>query len=205
MDTQLDKVSYVLGQQIGNDLRTQEIEVNSEVFLSSIKSALNGEDNKLSPEEMHNVMSTFQAEMQAKAIERANKVGIANQEEGLKFLEENKTKDGIITTDSGLQYKVLSSGEGNTPGLTSQVEVHYEGKLLNGEIFDSSYQRGQTTSFPVNGVIAGWTEALQLMKEGDVWEIFIPSALAYGSQGAGGKIGPNATLNFKVELVKVLS
>ena len=112
--------------------------------------------------------------------------------------------EGVTVTASGLQYKVITAGSGNSPSAESEVETHYEGKLIDGTVFDSSYQRGQTTTFPVNRVIAGWTEALQLMKEGDVWELTIPSALAYGTQGAGGVIGPNATLVFKVELIKVL-
>ena len=205
METQLDKISYILGQQIGNDLKTQQIEVNPSIFVDSIKSALEGLESKFNPEETHNIMSTFQAEMQAKAMSLANEAGKLNLEEGIKFLEENKTSEGVTTTESGLQYKVINTGDGQSPTASSTVETHYEGKLLNGEIFDSSFARGETTTFPVNGVIAGWTEALQLMKEGDMWELYIPAALAYGSQGAGGKIGPSSTLIFKVELIKVVS
>jgi FKBP-type peptidyl-prolyl cis-trans isomerase FklB len=129
----------------------------------------------------------------------------ANIEAGKNFLAQNQEKESVTVTDSGLQYSVITSGEGKTPLASSSVEVHYEGTLIDGTVFDSSYKRGQTTSFPVNGVIPGWTEALQIMKEGDIWNLTIPSELAYGQSGAGEQIGPNTVLNFKVELVKVIS
>ncbi len=204
METQQDKVSYIIGRQIGTDFKTQGIEVNSNVFIESFQSALSGEESKLSAEETQAIMNTFQAEMQAKAVEQAAVAGEANQKLGTEYLEKNKATEGVITTESGLQYKVLESGNGNSPTAESQVETNYEGKLIDGTIFDSSFARGQSATFPVNGVIAGWTEALQPMKEGDVWELTVPAALAYGSQGAGAQIGPNATLIFKVELIKVL-
>ena len=204
MDTQIDKVSYIIGHQIGGDFKNQGIEVNPEVFMTAFNSALTGAPSEISPEDTQVIMNKFQSEMQEKSMEKANAAGAENLKEGTAFLEKNKLNDDVTTTSSGLQYKVISEGEGATPSAESTVEVHYEGKLLDGTVFDSSYQRGQTTSFPVNGVIAGWTEALQLMKEGATYELFIPAALAYGSQGAGAQIGPNATLNFKVELVKVL-
>ena len=142
--------------------------------------------------------------MQAKAVEKSAEQGGVNLAEGTEYLEKNKAAEGVTITDSGLQYKVLTSGNGATPTAESSVETNYEGKLLDGTIFDSSFARGESATFPVAGVIAGWTEALQLMKEGDVWEVTVPAALAYGSQGAGGQIGPHATLVFKVELIKVI-
>ena len=203
MSTELNETSYVLGQQIGNDLKNQEIAIEFETFFDSIKDAYAGKESKYSMEETQGIMTKLQGALQEKAQARANVAGEANMTEGLAYLTENKAKDGVQITESGLQYLVLETGAGATPSAESIVEVHYEGKLINGTIFDSSYQRGETASFPVNRVIAGWTEALQLMKEGDVWEVTIPAALAYGSQGAGEVIGPNATLIFKVELVKV--
>jgi FKBP-type peptidyl-prolyl cis-trans isomerase FklB len=195
METQQEKVSYIIGRQIGTDFKTQGIDVNSDVFVDSFKSALLGEESKISAEETQNIMNTFQAEMQAKAVEHAAKAGGENLKIGADYLEKNKSAEGVTTIESGLQYKVLESGTGNTPTAESTVEVNYEGKLIDGTVFDSSFARGQS---------AGWTEALQLMKEGDVWELTIPAALAYGSQGAGGAIAPHATLLFKVELIKVM-
>lgn len=202
--SELLEQSYVLGQQVGKDLSNQEIEIDFKTFFESIEDAYTGKESKYDDAKTGEIMAKLQAGLQAKAEARANVAGAENQKVGLAYLEENKDKEGVIVTESGLQYKVLQEGSGASPSAESTVETHYEGKLIDGTIFDSSYQRGQTTSFPVNRVIAGWTEALQLMKEGDVWELTIPSALAYGSQGAGGVIGPNATLIFKVELVKVL-
>lgn len=200
----MDKVSYIIGRQIGSDFKNQGIEVNTDVFTQSFQSAILGEDSKISLEETQIIMNEFQTEMQAKAVAKAEAAGADNLKIGNEYLENNKNKEGVVVTESGLQYKVLTQGEGAIPTAESSVEVHYEGTLIDGTVFDSSYQRGQTTSFPVAGVIAGWTEALQLMKEGSVYELTIPAALAYGSQGAGAQIGPNSTLNFKVELVKVL-
>jgi FKBP-type peptidyl-prolyl cis-trans isomerase FklB len=168
-----------------------------------VKSSYNDENSAISKEEETRVMDAFHTKMQAEHDEIAARIGQKNLEEGQAFLAENKTKDGVQETASGLQYKVIESGSGTTPTLNSTVETHYEGSLIDGTVFDSSYKRGESISFPVGGVIAGWTEALQLMKEGDVWELFIPSDLAYGAQGTGRMIGPNATLKFKVELIKV--
>lgn len=204
MNNDLHDMSYVLGQQIGNDLKNQEIDIDFDTFFLSIKDAYSGKENKFTAEENHLIMAKLQNSLQDKAMARAAMAGENNLSQGITYLAENKEKEGVITTESGLQYKIIQTGNGNSPKVDSTVETHYEGKLLDGTIFDSSYQRGETTRFPVNQVIAGWTEALQLMKEGDVWELTIPAALAYGSQGAGGLIGPQATLIFKVELVKVL-
>jgi FKBP-type peptidyl-prolyl cis-trans isomerase FklB len=141
--------------------------------------------------------------MMAKQQELAKIVGEKNQKEGEAFLAENKKKEGVITLPSGLQYKVIKAGSGNKPKATDTVSVHYQGTLVNGTEFDSSYRRGQPVSFPVNGVIPGWTEALQLMEAGAKWQIVIPSNLAYGDRGAGPQIGPNATLIFEIELISI--
>src|SRR5690606_9682743 len=156
-----------------------------------------------SQEEIQSTMMQLQMQMQEKQQANAGPAGEQNQQEGEAFLKANKEKEGIKTLASGLQYQVLESGSGKTPSASSQVTTHYEGTLINGTVFDSSYERGEPATFPVNGVIAGWTEALQLMKEGDKWRLFIPSNLAYGPRGAGADIGPNATLIFDVELLSV--
>ncbi len=203
MNTDQQKVSYIIGRQIGGDFRNQGIEIDFDNFLQGTRSAYLAEETEISREEADRVMGDFQKKMQAQAQEMASVVGEKNIAEGKAYLEENRNKDGVEVTASGLQYRVLESGSGNTPTLTSTVETHYEGTLIDGTIFDSSYKRGETISFPVNGVIPGWTEALQLMKEGDIWELVIPSELAYGEKAAGQAITPNSTLKFKIELIKV--
>ncbi|OIQ15939.1 MAG: hypothetical protein BM556_16725 [Bacteriovorax sp. MedPE-SWde] len=197
------KVSYILGQQIGSDLKNQGIQADMETFCSSLSSAFAGEPSEMGQEEIQEVMTSFQTIMQAKQAEMMKEAASANVEEGKKFLETNKSAEGVQTLPSGLQYKVLTEGTGNKPTAENEIEAHYEGRLINGEVFDSSYQRGTPATFPVNRVIAGWTEALQLMTEGSKWQLFIPSSLAYGDQGAPPAIGPGATLIFDVELLNI--
>lgn len=204
MNTDMDKISYIIGRQIGGDFKKQGIEINFDHFSQGARSAFLGEKSEISEEETNTVMSTFQAKMQEEMMRMQGEMAGKNQAEGKAFLEENAKREGVITTASGLQYLKLESGNGKTPTAADQVEVHYEGTLIDGTVFDSSYQRGESITFPVGGVIAGWTEALQLMKEGDVFELAIPSELAYGEQGAGGTITPFSTLKFKVELIKVI-
>lgn len=204
MNNDQEKISYIIGRQIGNDFRTQSIDINFDTFFQGVRSSFLGEESELSAEESNELMNNFQAQIQEAAMKLQDEMGNKNLSEGQKYLEVNKSKTGVETTTTGLQYLRLENGAGATPSLASQVEVHYEGSLIDGTIFDSSYQRNESITFPVNGVIPGWTEALQLMKEGDVWELVIPSQIAYGAQGAGGAIGPNAVLKFKVELIKVL-
>lgn len=204
MNTDQEKVSYIIGRQIGGDFAQQNIEIAFDNFFQGVRSSFLGEESELDQEESSRVMGAFQEKMQAAAQELSMKAAEGNIAAGEAFLTENKLVDGVQVTASGLQYRVLEAGAGTTsPELTSTVETHYEGTLVDGTVFDSSYQRGETVSFPVNGVIPGWTEALQLMKEGDVWELAIPSALAYGDQGAGGAIQPHSTLKFKIELIKI--
>lgn len=192
-----NKLSYALGMNVAQSLKNQGLEVSSpEEFARAMSSVINGEGTDMTPDQ---AMETINAFMQ-KIAEAA---GSENQVAGEKFLAENKGKEGVTTTDSGLQYEVLASGDGATPGPTDQVTTHYHGTLISGKVFDSSVERGQPASFGVNQVIAGWTEALQLMKEGDKWRLFVPSNLAYGARGAGADIGPNSTLIFEVELLKV--
>ena len=196
------KVSYLFGFDMGQRLKHDEIEVDVKALTMALSDAKGEGKPRLSQEEIQTVMKTFQERQQAKRAESQKAVADANEKEGAAFLVENAQKEGVVTTDSGLQYKVIKAGEGASPSADDKVSVHYRGTLIDGTEFDSSYSRGQPVSFPVKGVIAGWTEALQLMKEGAKWELYIPSGLAYGPGGTSGKIGPNATLIFEVELLK---
>ncbi|MFH0764971.1 MAG: FKBP-type peptidyl-prolyl cis-trans isomerase [Calditrichota bacterium] len=203
LETQMDKVSYAIGLDIGRSFKEQTMEINADALVKGIRDALAGGATLMTDEEVKTAMETWQEDMMNKMDpDRKDNAGM-NKTEGETFLQENKTKEGVITLPSGLQYKVLKEGTGSSPKLEDEVVTHYQGRLINGKVFDSSYDRGEPISFPVNGVIAGWTEALQLMKEGSKWELFVPSNLAYGSRGAGPDIGPNATLIFEVELIKV--
>jgi len=209
LDTHEKKVSYIIAEDMAKRLQTQDVTLDPQVVLMALQDVQAGRDSRLSDDEKKQVISVFQEKMQSKQQERLaqqekefNNSAEKNKAEGKTFLEANAKKDGVVTTDSGLQYKVITEGSGDTPSAESVVEVDYEGKLIDGTVFDSSYTNGQPVQFPVNGVIKGWTEALQLMKEGAKWELYIPSDLAYGPGGAGGVIGPNATLIFTVELHK---
>ena len=196
---QKDKVSYILGTDIGNNLKKQSISVNPKILAKGIEDALAGAKPLLTDQEIQETMMAFQKEVMAKQAEVAKK----NKAEGEAFLAENKKKEGVKTTPSGLQYKVIKPGKGKKPKSSDTVTVNYRGTLIDGTEFDSSYKRGQPATFQVSGVIPGWTEALQLMEEGAKWQLFIPSNLAYGERGAGGVIGPNATLIFEVELLSI--
>ena len=195
------KESYSVGYQFGQNLKKMETDLDAEVLSAAIRDALSGKESRLSDEEMRasltNLREKTVAAMQASAKEQAQE----NLAEGEKFLAENKTKEGVKTTASGLQYRVIEEGEGPSPKAGDTVTVHYRGTLVDGTEFDSSYQRGEPATFPLTGVIPGWTEALQLMKKGSKWVIFIPSSLAYGERGAGNRIPPNSTLIFEVELI----
>ncbi len=195
---ELDKFSYALGMSIaGNLIQSGVKTVNPELFLEAFKDTFEGEMPKIMPDEANKILEEF--------IGKANAgQGADNLEEGLKFLAENSQQEGVLELPSGLQYKVLNEGDGDIPQLTDKVRCHYHGTLINGSVFDSSVERGQPADFPVNGVIQGWIEALQLMSTGSKWRLFIPSELAYGEQGAGGTIGPNTTLIFDVELLEIL-
>jgi FKBP-type peptidyl-prolyl cis-trans isomerase FklB len=202
---QKDKISYSIGLDIGKNLKQQSIEVNLDALAAGLKHGTTGTGAQMTDEQTREVMTAFQKEMMAKQQAKAAVAGDKNKKEGADFLAANKKKEGVKTTASGLQYKVLKDGTGKTPKATEEVTTHYRGTLIDGTEFDSSYKRNEPTSFPVNGVIAGWTEALQLMKEGAKWQLFIPSELAYGERGAGAKIGPGATLIFDIELLSVNS
>ncbi|NJO14880.1 MAG: FKBP-type peptidyl-prolyl cis-trans isomerase [Thioploca sp.] len=206
LSNQQDKLSYSFGQNIGSSLKKQEIELNLDLLMKGIQDAIADKESLLTPEEMANVLKEFQKERFAKLAEERKALAETNLKEGEAFLTANKAKEGVITLPSGLQYKVITQGTGKTPKATDQVTTHYRGTLIDGTEFDSSYKRGKPATFAVNQVIPGWTEALQLMKEGDKWQLFIPAKLAYGDRGVpGGKIGPSATLIFDIELISVNS
>ena len=200
---QKDKISYSIGLDIGTTLKRQVIEVNEELLNTGIQDGLSGKKPLLSEDQVKETMALFQKEMLAKQAEAKKAAAAKNSAEATKFLAENKTKEGVKTTASGLQYKVLKEGSGPTPKPTDTVKVNYRGTVLDGTEFDSSYKRGEPASFPVNRVIKGWTEALQLMKVGSKYQLFIPAALAYGGRGAGSDIGPDAMLIFDVELLGI--
>jgi len=197
--SQKEKMSYIIGMDIGNNLKRQSIDIEPASLAKGIKDALAGGKPLLTEQEIQETMGIFQKDMMAKQQEMGNK----NKKEGEAFLNENKKKEGVKTLPSGLQYRVIKEGTGKKPKLADSVTAHYRGTLIDGTEFDSSYKRGQPASFSVSRVIPGWTEALQLMGEGAKWQLFIPSNLAYGEQGAGAVIGPNATLIFEVELISV--
>ncbi len=203
LKSQKDKNSYAIGSDMGNSLKKNEIDADPQVLSQGIKDAMSGGKQLMSEQEVRETLTGLQKDLQAKQQERIKVAAEKNKKEGEAFLAENKKKDGVVTLASGLQYKILKPGTGKSPKATDTVTVNYRGTLLDGTEFDSSYKRGQPATFPVKGVIAGWTEALQLMKEGATWQLFIPSNLAYGERGAGGVIGPNATLIFEVELLSV--
>ncbi|MBB6610068.1 FKBP-type peptidyl-prolyl cis-trans isomerase [Pontibacter sp. Tf4] len=194
-----EKISYIIGRDMAGNLKKQGIDVNPDAFIKGMKEAIEGKPSTLSQAEVQEAMMQLQQEMGAKQGAAASE----NKQAGEAFLAENKNKEGVKTLPSGLQYEVLKEGSGKSPSASDKVTTHYHGTLIDGTTFDSSYERGQPATFPVNGVIAGWTEALQLMKEGAKWRLYIPSDLAYGSQGAGDVIGPNAALIFDVELISV--
>lgn len=202
MTTARDSVSYIIGQDIGGNFKKNQIDVNVDVLLQGIVNALAGNDSLISEERKMAIMSKFQQEIQTKQQANMAKEAETNKMAGKAFLEANLKKDGVKQTPSGLQYKALKEGTGAQPTAQSKVTVHYEGKLIDGKIFDSSYERGQTATFPLNGVIKGWTEGLQLMKEGSIYELYIPSELGYGDRG-NQAIPGGSTLIFKVELIKV--
>jgi len=198
-----DKVSYMIGYQIGSNFKRDGLQVDLNMLSNGLKEALAGEKSPLTAEESQKLMATLQKDLQTKAEGKRKAEGEKNAAEGKAFLAENAKKPGFKTLPSGLQYKVITEGKGDAPKATDTVSTNYKGTLINGTEFDSSYKRGQPAKFPVNGVIKGWTEALQLMKPGAKWSLVVPADLAYGDRGAGDAIGPNSTLQFEVELLSI--
>jgi FKBP-type peptidyl-prolyl cis-trans isomerase FklB len=204
LETRQDSVSYSIGMNVGMNLLKDSITVNPDAFVRGLlDAALDTSRRIMSDAEIDACMTAFQQELQMKQQERAMATSLKNKAEGEAFLADNGKKSGIVTTASGLQYRVITTGSGKKPDASSSVTTHYVGRLLDGTEFDSSVKRGQPATFPVNGVIKGWGEALQLMNEGSKWEVWIPPSLAYGESGAGGVIPPNATLVFEIELLSV--
>jgi len=198
-----DRISYSIGMDIGRNLQRQPFEVDPELLAQGIRDVFSGGKTLLTEEEQKQTLADLQKELMAKQQEHVRDMMEKNKKEGEEFLAANGKKEGVVTLPSGLQYKVLTAGSGASPKLTDTVETNYRGTLLDGTEFDSSYKRGQTATFPVNGVIEGWKEALQKMKVGDKWQLFVPSGLAYGERGAGRDIGPNQALIFEVELLGI--
>lgn len=199
-----DRASYAIGLNIGRNMKSQEVPVNVELLIKGLRDALAGTSPALTDEEMQAAVTSLQQSVMAKQQEKMKAEGDKNQKAADDFLAKNKAKEGVKTTASGLQYEVLKEGTGATPKPTDKVTVHYTGTLLDGTKFDSSVDRGEPVTFGVNQVIAGWTEALQLMKVGGKYKLYVPPALGYGPQGAGnGEIGPNSLLVFEVELLGV--
>ena len=200
LENETQKISYTIGVQTGQGLKAGGIEIDVDTFVRGIQDVLAGREPVLSPEEMRQVMMDLQQRMMAKMQEQSAK----NLADGEAFLEENKNKPGVKVLPSGLQYKVLKEGAGRSPNATDTVKAHYRGTLLDGTEFDSSYKRNEPTEFAVNRLIPGWTEALQLMKEGAKWELYIPAKLAYGQRGAPPRIPPNSALVFEMELLEIV-
>ena len=197
LNTEMEKVSYSLGVNVAKSVKNQGLEsIDSEAIAQAFTDVFEGNELKISEQESNIILQDYFGKI-------AKEAKSANVEAGEKFLAENAKRDGVTTTATGLQYEVLVEGSGDSPKETDQVTVHYHGTLIDGTVFDSSVERGQPATFPVNGVIAGWVEALQLMNPGAKYKLFIPSNLAYGERGAGGSIGPNATLIFEVELISI--
>lgn len=203
LETVQDSVSYSIGANYAGQLLTAKEEINLDKIIDGMQDKFNEEALLLTTEESQKVMRDFSMRMRKKQEEKNKVSSQSNIEEGNNFLAENKNKDGVVTTASGLQYKVIAQGNGSKPVPTDKVSVHYRGTLIDGTEFDSSYKRGKPVSFPVNGVIKGWTEALQLMNVGSKYQLFIPSNLGYGKRGAGQTIGPDAVLIFEVELLGI--
>jgi FKBP-type peptidyl-prolyl cis-trans isomerase FklB len=203
LKTQKDKFSYALGMNLGKNLHQQAVAVDPNILARGLKDALTGGKTLLTDDEARAALTAAQAEVRAKQQEKMQQAGAENKKEGETFLAANKAKDGVVTLPSGLQYKILTAGTGPKPTASDTVVCNYRGTLINGTEFDSSYKRGQPATFPVGGVIKGWTEALQLMPVGSKWQLFIPADLAYGDRGAGADIGPGATLIFEVELLSI--
>lgn len=203
LTTDTQKASYSIGLDIGRNITQQGLELDTDALLSGISDALSGAEPKMSPEEIQTVMMQFQQEMQAKQAAAYEAQSADNMAKGEAFLAEVSSQESVVTLASGLRYKVIKEGTGASPRATDTVAVHYRGTLVDGTEFDSSFKRGQPATFQVDGVIKGWAEALQLMKVGGKWELYIPAELAYGERGAGQRIGPNETLIFEVELIKI--
>jgi FKBP-type peptidyl-prolyl cis-trans isomerase FklB len=203
LETPKDKLSYSIGMNIGKSLKRDNVDVDPDLLLRGVKDVLGGGTPLMTDEEAQSTLNELQADLRKKQEQEAQQLAETNKKEGEAFLAANKTKPGVVALPSGLQYKILQEGTGPKPTAADTVTVNYRGTLVNGTEFDSSYKRGQPASFPIGGIIKGWTEALLLMPVGSKWQLFIPPDLAYGQRQAGPTIGPNSTLVFEVELLSI--
>jgi len=201
LTSEQDKISYSIGVDLGRNLKQQDIAITDDLFVQGLHDGMTGEPKLMNKDQIVDTLKKLQKQIADRREANFKKTAEDNKKKGETFLTDNKAKPGVITLASGLQYKVLDEGKGASPKATDIVTVHYKGTLIDGTEFDSSYKRGVPATFPLNGVIPGWVEALQLMKAGGKWQIFIPANLAYGEQGAGPEIGPNETLIFEVSLL----
>ncbi|HDV5711135.1 TPA: macrophage infectivity potentiator Mip [Legionella pneumophila] len=201
--TDKDKLSYSIGADLGKNFKNQGIDVNPEAMAKGMQDAMSGAQLALTEQQMKDVLNKFQKDLMAKRTAEFNKKADENKVKGEAFLTENKNKPGVVVLPSGLQYKVINTGNGVKPGKSDTVTVEYTGRLIDGTVFDSTEKTGKPATFQVSQVIPGWTEALQLMPAGSTWEIYVPSGLAYGPRSVGGPIGPNETLIFKIHLISV--
>ena len=203
LDTETAKLSYAIGFKTGQAMKSQSVTINTQNFTQGLQDGYAGNKPALSEEAMQTTIAAMQKQMVNKMQQQFNEAATKNLAEGQAFLTKNAKLPGVVTLPSGLQYKVITPGAGNSPKSTDTVTVNYEGTLIDGTVFDSSYKRGTPATFPVNAVIKGWQEALPLMKPGATWMLYIPASLAYGKQGSMGAIGPNETLIFKVDLISI--
>jgi FKBP-type peptidyl-prolyl cis-trans isomerase len=201
--TPKDKISYAIGADLANKLKASSIDVDRAMLTQGLNDILSGAKPAMTDDEVRSTLTDLSKQLQAKQQAVAKEAGDKNKKEGEAFLTDNKTKEGVVVLPSGLQYKILKAGDGPKPTAADSVVCNYKGTLINGKEFDSSYKRGQPATFPVGGVIKGWTEALQLMPVGSKWQLFIPPDLAYGDRQAGADITPGSTLVFEVELVSI--
>ncbi|HTQ63068.1 MAG TPA: FKBP-type peptidyl-prolyl cis-trans isomerase [Candidatus Solibacter sp.] len=204
LQTEKDKASYAIGLNIGRSMHKDSVDIDSSILVRGLRDGLAGGKTLMTDDEVRAALTALQTDLRAKREAKLQELAATNKKEGEAFLAENKTKEGVVTLPSGLQYKILSEGTGPKPTAADSVVCNYKGTLIDNSEFDSSYKRGQPATFPVTGIIKGWSEALQLMPVGSKWQLFIPPDLAYGERGGpGGGIGPNATLIFEVELMSI--
>lgn len=203
LSSEMDKVSYSIGADLGQKFKQQNIKINADALSAGLKDGLSGDKTQLSDEQMKQVMTSFQKSLIAKRTQEYKKKALENKAKGQAFLDKNKDKQGVVELPSGLQYKVLNKGNGAKPSKDDIVKVEYTGRLIDGKVFDSSEKLGKPAEFKVSQVIPGWVEALQLMPSGSTWEVYVPAKLAYGERSVGGMIGPNETLIFKIHLISI--
>ncbi|PUT39436.1 FKBP-type peptidyl-prolyl cis-trans isomerase [Legionella taurinensis] len=203
LNTDIDKLSYSIGADLGKNFKKQGIEISPSAMAKGLQDGMSGSQLLLTEDQMKDVLSKFQKDLMAKRNAEFTKKAEENKSKGEAFLSQNKSKEGVVTLPSGLQYKIIEKGNGAKPTKDDTVTVEYTGRLIDGQVFDSTDKTGKPATFKVSQVIPGWTEALQLMPAGSVWEVYVPASLAYGPRSVGGPIGPNETLIFKIHLISV--